>query len=90
LVEVVPRPGYRLWLRFDDGTQGEADLSEDIGKGVLALLRDEAVFSKVRIGEQGQVTFTDNVDLCPDSLYLEISGKSAEEVLTTLKAQAVA
>ncbi len=77
-------------MRFDDGTQGEVDLREDIGKGVMTSLRDEGAFSKVRIGPQGQVAWTDNVDLCPDALYLEISGKPIEEVFTTLKAEAVA
>ncbi len=30
-----PKPNYVLWLRFDDGLEGEVDLSDLVGKGVF-------------------------------------------------------
>ena len=33
--EVEPRDGYRIWLRYSDGTAGEIDLSHLAGRGVF-------------------------------------------------------
>ena len=35
IVEVQPEPEYKVWLRFEDGVEGEADLSVLVGRGVL-------------------------------------------------------
>lgn len=34
IVEVRPSDGYRIWLRFSDGAEGEVDLSDLAGRGV--------------------------------------------------------
>ena len=33
--EVEPRDGFRIWLRYQDGTMGEIDLSHLVGCGVF-------------------------------------------------------
>ena len=35
-----PRPHYRLWVRFEDGVEGEADLSDVAGRGVFKRWTD--------------------------------------------------
>jgi len=35
--EVTPLPGFRLRLRYTDGTEGEVDLSHLAGRGVFRL-----------------------------------------------------
>ncbi len=50
--EVEPRSGYRLFVRFFDGTSGTVDLSALITSpqaGVFAALRDESLFNSVGI-----------------------------------------
>ena len=37
LIGVTPRAGYKLYLEYDDGVTGEADLSHLVGKGVFVL-----------------------------------------------------
>jgi len=32
---VKPLPGYRLFIHYTDGTEGEVDLSHLVGKGVF-------------------------------------------------------
>ena len=32
-VDVEPRDGYRIWLRYSDGASGEVDLSDMAGRG---------------------------------------------------------
>ncbi len=63
--------GYRLHVRFQDGTEGEVDLSELVhapDAGVFADLRDEAVFRQARV-ELGVVMWPNGVDLAPDAMY---------------------
>ncbi len=82
-VEVRTLPNYRIWVKYADGMQGEVDLSYLVGKGVFSIWNDRKKFAKVRIGETGELIWDDDVDLCPDSIYLKISGKSSEEVFPT-------
>ncbi len=84
LVEVRPLPGYRLYLRYDDGVAGEVDLSHLAGKGVFQLWNDAAAFDRVAIGTAGELYWNDTVDLCADAQYLKITGKTPEEVFPGL------
>lgn len=77
--------GYRLELTFDDGVCGVVDLSELVGTGVFALWRDRHVFEQVRIGSFGELVWGDQIDLCPDSLYLRVTGKKPEDVFPALR-----
>ena len=85
LVQVRPRKRYRLWLKYDDGTEGVVDLSEFVGRGVFAIWHDEGRFRQVRIGDGGELVWGEGVDLCADALYLKISGKRADEVFSNLR-----
>jgi hypothetical protein len=75
---------YRLELTFDDGVCGIVDLSELVGKGVFALWLDRHIFEQVRIGLLGELIWGDQIDLCPDSLYLRATGKKPEDVFPAL------
>ena len=77
-VEVLE--GYRLDLTFDDGAKGTVDLSHLVGKGVFALWLDRSAFESVRIGPSGELAWGDEIDLCPDALYLKATGKKVEDV----------
>jgi hypothetical protein len=35
IVACAPKPNYRVWIRFDDGIEGEVDLSYLVGQGVF-------------------------------------------------------
>jgi hypothetical protein len=85
-VEVLQ--AYRLALTFDDGTAGAVDLSHLAGKGAFACWNDPAVFGQVRIGSSGELRWGNQVDLCPDALYLKVTGKPPEEVFPALRSGA--
>ena len=76
---------YKLDLTFDDGQSGIVDLSSQVGKGVFAAWNDPAVFESVRIGPSGELLWGDDIDLCADSLYLEVTGKRPEDIFPALK-----
>ncbi len=83
-IEVKALPDYRLYVRYDNGVEGEVDLSHLVGKGVFAAWNDPGNFQKVSIGSSGEIRWNDQIDLCPDSIYMRISGKSPEEVFPNL------
>jgi hypothetical protein len=79
-IEVKALPGYHIWLRYDDGAQGEVDLSDIAGRGVFRAWTDPAVFDAVRLGSHGAIEWSPDLDLCPDAMYLRLTGKTVEEV----------
>ena len=72
---------FRLRVAYPDGTDGVIDLSGDVGRGVFAPLADEAFFRTVHIGRFGQIAWSEDIEICPDAAYLEITGKSATETV---------
>ena len=83
--DVKPLPGYKLRLRYSDGVEGVVDLSHLAGKGVFAVWDRAGAFEDVSIGTGGEIRWGDAVDLCPDALYMQLTGKSPEEVFPNLK-----
>ena len=84
-VEVRPLSGYRIWLRYADGVEGEVDLSHLAGRGVFKAWIDRAVFDQVHVDSSGAVAWNGDIDLCPDALYLRLTGKVVEELFPKLK-----
>ncbi|MBI2870838.1 MAG: DUF2442 domain-containing protein [Candidatus Omnitrophica bacterium] len=84
-VEIKALPKYKLWIRFEDGVNGEVDLSHLVGKGVFSVWKDEITFKKVRIGERGELVWGADIALCPDSSYIQISGRLPEQVFPNLQ-----
>ena len=85
--EVKVLQGYRLELVFDDGARGVVDLSGLVGKGVFAMWCNRRIFEQVRIGSFGELIWGDQIDLCPDALYLKATGKRPEDVFPALRCE---
>ncbi len=82
-------PGYRLDINFDNGVSGTVDLSENVGKGVFSTWSDPHTFERVYIGSSGELIWDDRIDLCPDALYLKVTGKNPEDLFPVLCNQTV-
>ena len=83
--EVKPLDNHRLWVKFSDGVEGIVDLSEFAGEGVFALWDDYREFQGVYIGPNGEIAWSEQVDMCPDAIYLRITGKKPEELFPKLR-----
>jgi hypothetical protein len=79
VTEMEPRCDFKLWLRFDDGVEGTVGLSGLVGKGVMTSLADPTVFATVSLVD-GFPRWGDEVDLCPDALYLQVTGTQPEDL----------
>jgi hypothetical protein len=84
IVEAKPLVHFRLWLHFADGTVGEVDLSHLAGQGVFQIWNEPGRFEQLTIGPRGELQWGSDVDLCPDALYLKLTGKSPEELFPVL------
>lgn len=73
-VQVEPRAGYRIWLRYQDGVDGEIDLADIADTELCKPWREPAFFERVHINDGGAVAWNDDIELCPDSLYAELLG----------------
>lgn len=85
ITKVSATKNYCLDLVFDDGVSGVVNLSAKVGKGVFAPWNDPNVFEQVRIGSLGELVWRDQIDLCPDSLYLKVTGKQPEDIFPALR-----
>lgn len=84
-IEIKALPNYKLWVKYSDGVEGEVDLSHLAGKGVFALWNDYTAFEQVYIGSSGEIAWSDEVDICPDSTYMKITGKTPEQLFPNLQ-----
>lgn len=74
VTKVKPIPGYRLDVEFDDGVRSIADLSDFAGAGVFAAWLKPGFFEQVAITSEGALAWPGDLDLCPDVLYMRVTG----------------
>jgi hypothetical protein len=88
IVEARPLGQHRLFLRFEDGEEGEVDIAQMIQfTGLLAPLADPTYFAEVTTNtETGTITWPNGTDLEPDVLYAAITGIPVEQRLAPAKA----
>ncbi|WP_419838825.1 DUF2442 domain-containing protein [Candidatus Poriferisodalis sp.] len=86
-VAVEARRGYRLWVRFGDGAEGEIDLSDRAGRGVFKIWDEPGVFESAAISPHRTICWSKDAELCADAVYLEITGRDPAEVLPDRRAQ---
>ncbi len=74
IVEIKRLGGFRLYVRFNDGSDGEHDFTDMIQEpGVMLLpLRDEAYFVRVFL-EFGALTWPNGFDIAPEWLLRDMS-----------------
>ena len=71
----------RVWLRFNDGVEGEMDFSQKGRTDVFAFWNNYENFRQARIGDCGELLWNDQIDFCPDSLWLQVTGQKPEVLL---------
>ncbi|HKO99747.1 MAG TPA: DUF2442 domain-containing protein [Pyrinomonadaceae bacterium] len=76
---------YHLYLKFSDDTEGEVDLSDLAGRGVFEAWSKPGFFEKVYIGSHREIKWGNEIELCADSLYLKLTGKTPEELFPKLR-----
>ena len=61
---------YVIWLRFNDGAEGEIDLESELEGEVFGPLRDKQLFRRFRVDpELETIVWENGADLAPEFLY---------------------
>lgn len=84
-MEVRSLPGHTIWIRYEDGAEGKVDLSDLAGKGVFELWDEPGIFEQVHLGAGGAIAWSEEVELCPNAVYLRPTGEVPEEVFPALR-----
>jgi hypothetical protein len=69
VVSVQPLKGFRLAVRFEDGTEGETSLADRLFGPRFEPLRDPDFFARAFVDEYGVIAWPNGADLAPDALY---------------------
>lgn len=73
IVACKPLPKYRIWIRFDDGLEGEVDVIHLLGKGVFEAWESVEFFNQVRVDPKSDTVIWGNeIDLDPYVLRKKI------------------
>ncbi len=85
IVAAKPLADFRVHLRFDNGRDGVVDLSDFAGRGVFAAWNEPGAFEQLAVTAEGALQWPGEIDLCPDALYLKMSGERPEELFPNLQ-----
>lgn len=67
------RPNYILWVRFDDGVEGEVNLSDLVNQGVFKAWKSNEFWESVKVDPESEtVCWGEEIDLDPYVLRQEI------------------
>ena len=72
LVDARHLGGHRIWLRFDDGVEGEVDLATDLWGEVFEPLRDPSYFARFSVDDT--LVWPNGADFAPEFLYERVTG----------------
>ena len=70
IIKVTPKDNYILHLIFENQEEKEFDCKPLLDWKVYEPLKDIEFFKKAHV-EYGTVVWNDNIDIAPESLYLE-------------------
>ena len=87
VVGAVYKGGYRIELEFDNGVRGVVDLTKYVeGGGIFEQLKDIAVFREFSVNEElGTLTWGNEIDIAPETLYAEATGGNLPEWMESEK-----
>src|ERR1700690_4283893 len=87
IVDAKPLSPFRLELRFNNNEVGAVGLSHLAGRGVFEAWNVPGMFESVSVTDEGAVRWPGDIDLCPDALYLQMTGKRPDEIFPALHDQ---
>ena len=76
VVSAIYHGGYLIELEFDDGQRGTVDFAKYLERrGVFEQFKDIEFFQSFTINKElGVLTWGDEIDIAPETLYAEATG----------------
>lgn len=87
VISASHKGGYKIEIVFDDGKSGVVDFSKYLEKGgVFERFRDIDFFRDFKVNKElGILTWKDEVDIAPETLYAEATRSPLPEWMTQEK-----
>ena len=85
-IAVEPRDGFRIWVRYEDGVEGELDMSHLARMPIFEGWQDREFFESVHINEFGAVSWgcpegdDMELDIAPETGYAQLLGITKEHI----------
>ena len=70
---------YSIFVEFSDGVRGAVDLKQLAHKGVFHDWDKNNLFAQVHIDDYGAIAWNEDIDICPDNVYLMLKGLTFEQ-----------
>ena len=78
VTEITYKGDYVYHIVFDDGSCGDVDFSEYLGRGpVFSPLKNKSLF-KSAIVDGGTISWPNGADIAPESLYKKVANKALQ------------
>ncbi|OGU17446.1 MAG: hypothetical protein A2X61_08980 [Ignavibacteria bacterium GWB2_35_12] len=79
-IQVIALENFQIWLKYSDTTEGIVDLSHLKNQGIFNEWSKPGIFNKVQLNsETFAISWNEEIELCPNSLYLKLKNTSFEE-----------
>lgn len=65
---------FKVWLRYDTGAEGIVNLDTFPNIPVFEKWKEPEFFEKLKIENGRRVFWDEQIDLCPDVLYMKLIG----------------
>jgi hypothetical protein len=69
IIAAKPVRDHVVWLKFEDGSEGEVDLASELWGPVFEPLKDPEYFRRLTVAEYGTIAWPNGADLAPEFLY---------------------
>ena len=78
-VKVKPLEKYSIHVAFSNGVEGVVDLGHLARKGVFQEWDKDDLFAQVHINDYGVIAWNDQIDICPDNVWLQLNHLTFEQ-----------
>jgi len=78
-ITVKALDNYSIFVGFSDGVQGTVNLKHLAHKGIFHQWDKNNLFEQVHIDNYGAIVWNEEIDICPDNVYLQLKGLTFEQ-----------
>lgn len=87
IIDIEHRGPHQLWVKFNDGHIGEANLLSLLNGPIFVPLQDPDYFALGELNaECGTITWPNGADLAPEAIY-ELCTASASKAILLMRTQ---